>query len=230
MTRRSVFSRSGAAWLAAVACCALTACVTGGSDASAPGAAHFTTLLYNAKWYRTFDSTSTIGEEGTLVFAWAFEDTLQRPDSFYVGIDTLWMLPQNVNGDTTVSGDWDLQICLDGGFCQGGLANDVHGGNAPIPFGGELDTFATEHHVQFFPALKPNVAYGVSPDSAIFGGMLFAQSRTGKSRPDTVLVYGSWKIPWDDAYAPPSRPVNGYLPKRGDFTIVGGKIRYTGPE
>lgn len=226
MTRHLAPPRSGALLLAAAFCCVLSACVTGGNDASAPGAARFTTLLHNPKWYRTFDSTSTIAQEGTLVFAWAYEDSLRRPDSFYVGIDTLWQLPQNVNGDTTVSGDWDLQICLDGGFCQGGIANDVHGGNAPLPFGGELDTFATEHHVQFFPALKPNVAYGVSPDSAIFGGMMFARSRSGKSPSDTVLVYGSWRIPWDDAYPPPSRPVDGHLPKRGDFAVVSGKWRY----
>jgi hypothetical protein len=211
---------------AATLCGALAACVSGSDETPKPGAARFGALLENPKWYRAFDSTSNIATETTLVFSWAYADSLRRTDSFYVGIDTLWMLPQNVDSDTSISGDWDLQLCPDGANCLGGIASGVQGGNAPYPFGKGADTFATEHHVQFFPALKPNLAYGVSPDSAIFGGLMFVQSRTGKSPSDTVLVYGSWKIPWDDVYTPPSKPVDGYLPERSDFAVVNGKWRY----
>lgn len=195
----------------------------GGSDT---GAAHLAELLYNPKWYRTLDSTNSIAiGEGTLLFAWTYRDSLGYPDSFYVGIDTLWALPQNVGGDTSASGDWDLQVCPDE-ECAGGLKAGVHGANSNFPFGENGTTHEAEHHFQFYPAVHPVNFLYTSPDSAIFGGLMYVRSRSGKSKTDTVFGFGAWELEWDTAYPPPLRPVNGYLPRRNDFIIVNGKVRY----
>ncbi len=191
------------------------------------GDARFEILLENPKWYRTFDSSNTIiPTEGTLLFAWTFGDAMRHPDSFYVGIDTLWALPQDMLGDT--ANDWDLQICPDG-FCAGGVRNNVFGVNSPAHFGGTGEyantEFMTEHHFQFYPAINPATGYKyMGPDSGIFGGMLYVRSRsTGKA--DTVLGFGAWKLEWDTAFPPPVHP-QGRLPRRADFKIVNGKVRY----
>jgi hypothetical protein len=97
------------------------------------GAARFGRLLHNPKWYRTYDSTSSLlPDGGAYIFSWTFLDTLRHPDSFYVGIDTLWMLPQNANGDT--SNDWDLMVCP-GGQCAGGVHSGFFGVNYSEHFG-----------------------------------------------------------------------------------------------
>jgi hypothetical protein len=230
-----VFSALGLSCLSLVA----TSCVNESDGPSDPGhgAARFEQLLYNPKWYRTFDSSHTISiPEGTLTFSWTYEDSLEHSDSFYVAIDSLWLLPQNVNGDTSRSGDWDVQFCPNGEFCLGGLVDGVQGANAPYPFPVPLalsqvsgKPFGTEHHFNFFPASHPTLGYGLSPDSAIVGAMMIVSSRSGSSPADTVFAFGSWKLAWDDTYPPPVRPVNGYLPKRSDFEIVNGMVRYTGP-
>ena len=199
---------------------------TTGADAPLASTAHLEKLLYNDKWYRTFDTTADIDPNaGSLLYAWSYGDLARRPDSFYVGIDTLWTLPQNVNGDT--ANDWDLQVCPDG-FCMNGLKVNVHGANAPIVFGdtGEFgDTsFQTEHHFQFFPAISSSYHF-TAPDSSIFGAMIFVHSRS-RDGADTAFAFGAWKLGWDSAYLPPLHPVAGYLPKRSDFTIVGNKVRY----
>jgi len=31
---------------------------------------------------------------------------------------------------------------------------------------------------------------------------------------------------WEKDYLPPVKPVNGYIPKKSDFEIVDGKVRY----
>jgi hypothetical protein len=142
-----------------------------------------------------------------------------------VGIDTLWMLPQDIGGDT--SRDWDLQVCPDWA-CKNGLKAGVHGSNAVYPFGIAPDTgFETEHHFQFIMAVNDSFR-GIAPAGSIFGGMMFVRSRTtGKA--DTVLGFGAWRMDWDTAFLPPVHPVYGYLPKRSDFMVAGGKVRYTGP-
>jgi hypothetical protein len=43
---------------------------------------------------------------------------------------------------------------------------------------------------------------------------------------DTVLGYGAWKLKWDPSNLPPVRPVEGYLPRFGDFAISGDTVRY----
>lgn len=204
----------------------------GGPDHGEP---HLETLLVNPKWYRTLDSSQSISlDEGTLLFAWTYLDALRYPDSFYIQIDTLWMLPQNVKGDTSATGSWDLQVCPDG-FCQGGLAGGVHGYNSPAHFGGAGEVgnpdYATEHHFQFYPAIDDSL-HGykyMAPDSAVVGAMMSVVPRSGKSPADTVFAFGAWRLGWDGAYPPPVRPVGGYLPKRSDFSIVNGKVRYTAP-
>ncbi len=193
-------------------------------------------LLYNPKWYRTYDSASNIvPTEGSLLFAWSYGDSARHPDSFYVGIDTLWSLPQDVpdslGAPADTANDWDLQVCPDK-FCMNGLKSDVHGANAPVHFGdtGQYgDTsFQTEHHFQFFPAIDFRVYQFTAPDSSIFGALMFVRSRsTGKA--DTIFGFGAWKLEWDSAFIPPVRPVAGYRPKRSDFNIVGNKVRYVGP-
>lgn len=181
----------------------------------------FTELQYNKHWYRTYDSTSDIlPDKGELLFNWVYMDSAHQPDSFYVGIDTLWSLPQNMNADTNE--DWDLQVCPDG-FCITGLSEGIHGGNAIDPFG--PGRFQTEHHFEFFPAISPTDFHFTGPPGAIFGALMFARSRsTGET--DTVLGFGSWKVPWDTEYPPPVRPVDGYLPKKSDFVLSNGAIRY----
>jgi hypothetical protein len=214
----------------------LSACL--GTDVGKPpaagpdsGAARLETLLYNSSWYRTFDSTHSISvDEGTLLFAWTFRDSLQHPDSFYIGIDTLWMLPQNVNGDTSVTGDWDLQICPDG-FCQGGLVGGISGFQSPAHFGGKGEyanpEYETEHHFQFFPAIDAGAGYKfTAPESTIVGALMYVRPRSGKGPTDTVFGFGAWGLEWDTAYPPPVRPINGYLPERSDFAVVNGKVRY----
>ncbi|MDB5104485.1 MAG: hypothetical protein JWP91_2174 [Fibrobacteres bacterium] len=180
----------------------------------------FRELLYNPRWYRTFDSASSIiPAEGTLLFAWSFADAAEKPDSFFVGIDTLWGLPQDVRGNP--DWDWDLQVCPDE-ICMNGLKAGIHGANAPYPFG---DTgFSSEHHFQFFPAADGNYDF-ISPAKAIYGGLMFCRSRsTGVS--DTVFAFGAWNLEWDPAFAPPVRPVNGYLPRLSDFAVSGDTVRY----
>ncbi len=180
----------------------------------------FTELLYNPNWYRTFDSSSRIiPSEGALLFAWKFEDAEMRPDSFFVGIDTLWSLPQDVNSDT--SEDWDLQVCPDE-ICMDGLKKGIHGANSPYPFGN--GNFKTEHHFQFFPAIDNDFNFTSTPGSA-FGAMMYCRSRSSGIS-DTVFAFGTWKLKWDPANVPPVRPVAGYLPKLSDFAISGDTIRY----
>jgi hypothetical protein len=85
----------------------------------------------------------------------------------------------------------------------------------------------TEHHFQFYPAIDADRGFTyTAPDSAIVGALMFVQSRSGKSPTDTVFGFGAWKLDWDDDYPPPVRPVGGYLPRRTDFSIVNGKVRY----
>ena len=180
----------------------------------------FTELLYNPKWARTYDSSSQIiPADGQLLFAWNYQDAAKHTDSFYVGIDTLWWLPQDVDADT--ANDWDLQVCPDE-QCMLGLKANVHGANAPFPFG---DTkFKSEHHFQFFPAISKKFDF-TAPKKSLFGGMMYCRSRsTGEA--DTVLGYGAWNMVWDSAFLPPVRPVAGKLPKRSDFVISGDTVRY----
>jgi hypothetical protein len=195
-------------------------------DPAGNGAAHLDELLFNSRWYRTYDSTnSIIPSEATLLFSWTYRDSTRHPDSFFVGIDTLWSLPQDVGGDT--ANDWDLQVCPDQ-ICMNGLKAGIHGANAPYPFGSPQDTgFEREHHFQFFPAIVSDRFY--APTGTLFGGLMYVRSRSGSSPTDTVFGFGAWKTEWDTAYPPPVRPVNGYLPRRSDFVIVNGKIRYQGP-
>lgn len=185
--------------------------------AAKPG---FGELLFNSKWYRTYDSTSDIlPEGGELLFAWSYLDPESKRDSFFVGIDTLWELPQDVGGDTAA--DWDLQVCPDR-QCMDGLKKGVHGANAPFPW----DTvFASEHHFQFFPAVSAATFRFIAPEKSLFGGLMFVRSRT-TGQTDTVLGYGAWNLAWDSTSPPPVKPVNGYLPKRSDFVISGNTVKY----
>jgi hypothetical protein len=181
----------------------------------------FTELQYNPHWYRTYDSTSDIlPKGGELLFNWIFADAQSQPDSFFVGIDTLWGLPQDVGNDTAA--DWDLQVCPNE-ICMNGLKAGIHGANAPEPF--ETGKFTAEHHFQFFPALDAKTFNFISPPRRIFGGLMFCRSRsTGMA--DTVLGFGSWGLAWDSTRLPPERPVDGYLPKLSDFVISGDTVRY----
>ncbi|MDB5051622.1 MAG: hypothetical protein JWO30_4693 [Fibrobacteres bacterium] len=180
----------------------------------------FTELLFNPNWYRTFDSTSSIvAAEGGLLFAWHFADPEMKPDSFFVGIDTLWSLPQDVDSDT--SEDWDLQVCPDE-ICMDGLKRGIHGANSPYPFAD--GNFETEHHFQLFPAIDKNFYY-TSPPRSVFGAMMFCRSRTSGIS-DTVFAFGTWNLKWDPTHIPPVRPVAGYLPKLSDFAISGDTVRY----
>jgi len=215
--------------LAASACLtSLIACNTadGGSGAPGKGAAHLETLLHNPKWYRVYDSADVLTpDDGSLIFSWTYRDAMRHPDSFHLAIDTLWGLPQNVNGDT--ANDWDLDMCPSG-FCIGGLREGISGVNIATPFaasGVDVDTFFTEHHFQFTPALGAG-ALPVAPAGSVFGGMMILSSRSGSSPADTVFGFGTWKMEWDTAFPPPVRPVGGHLPKRADFKIVDGKVRY----
>lgn len=180
----------------------------------------FVELLNNPHWYRTYDSASSIiPAEGKLLFAWDFTDPDHKVDSFYVGIDTLWGLPQDVTGDTAA--DWDLQVCPDE-ICMNGLKDGIHGANSPYPFGGEKTR--AEHHFQFFPAISRTFDF-MAPPRSLFGALMYCRSRsTGKA--DTVLAFGAWKLAWDSASAPPVRPVDGYLPRLSDFVISGDTVRY----
>ncbi len=187
------------------------------SVAAKPG---FTDLLFNPVWYRSFDSTSKIiPAEGKLLFAWNFSDPEKQADSFFVGIDTLWALPQNLDSDT--SRDWDLQVCPDE-ICMNGLKDNIHGANAPYPFGDGV--FKTEHHFQFFPALSKSYTF-IAPQNSLFGALMFCRSRTTGTS-DTVFAFGAWNLVWDSSNPPPVRPVNGYLPKFSDFSISGDTVRY----
>lgn len=181
----------------------------------------FSDLQYNPHWYRTFDSTSDIiPDKGELLFNWKFEDPAKQPDSFYVGIDTLWAMPQDLNADTNQ--DWDLQVCPDG-FCMQGLKAGVHGAEAPNAFGGTA--FETEHHFEFFPAVSAVNFLFTAPHGSVFGALMFARSRT-TGVADTVLGFGTWGLQWDTANLPPVRPVAGYLPKKSDFIISGDTVSY----
>jgi hypothetical protein len=202
-----------------------------GPEAPAPGhgEAHLSQLLHNPKWYRTLDSTNILDPaEGSLIFSWVYADAARHPDSFFLGVDTLWSLPQDVKGDT--ASDWDLGICP-AGFCIGGIKSGLFGVNVATPFadpgsGLDIDTFVTEHHFQFTPALAAGGARPLAPDSSILGALMFVRSRSGSSRTDTVFGFAAWRLEWDSAYLPPVRPVNGYLPKRSDFSIVNARVRY----
>jgi hypothetical protein len=188
-----------------------------GAAAAKPG---FQELLYNPHWYRTFDtSSSIIPAQGSLLFAWRFADAAKAKDSFYVGIDTLWGLPQDVDGDSAK--DWDLQVCPDE-ICMNGLKADVHGANAPYPF--DDTNFQAEHHFQFFPAVNSDFNF-VSPARGIFGALMYCKSRTTGAS-DTVFAFGAWGLRWDPAALPPVRPVDGYLPRRSDFTISEDVVSY----
>jgi hypothetical protein len=180
----------------------------------------FQELLFNARWYRTYDSASSIiPAEGTLLFAWDFSDPEKKADSFFVGIDTLWGLPQDVEGDT--AGDWDLQVCPDE-ICMNGLKAGIHGANSPYPFDGTKNK--AEHHFQFFPAIDKNFDF-TAPANSLFGALMYCRSRsTGAS--DTVFAFGAWKLKWDSTAPPPVRPVDGYLPRLSDFEIKSGAVRY----
>ena len=222
--------RSLPAYAALLGLC-LSNCQSSNTGPEAPqpgkGAARLEQLLHNPQWYRTLDSSSVLSPaEGSLIFSWVYRDTNQHPDSFYLGVDTLWSLPQNVNGDT--ANDWDLGICP-AGFCVGGIKSGLFWLNVATPFaatGIDVDTFVVEHHFQFTPALDPMTYKPASPDSALMGGMMYVRSRSGSSRTDTVFGFAAWKLEWDSAYLPPVRPVNGYLPRRADFKIVNGRVRY----
>ncbi len=180
----------------------------------------FQSLLFNPKWYRTFDTASSIiPSEGTLLYAWSYADAEQRPDSFFVGIDTLWGLPQDQAGDT--ASDWDLQVCPDE-ICMNGLKAGIRGANGAYPFGDTV--YSTEHHFQFFPAINKAFEF-TAPAQSLFGAMMYCRSRTtGVS--DTVFAFGTWKLKWDPNRLPPVRPVNGYLPRFADFAISGDTVRY----
>lgn len=180
----------------------------------------FQTLLFNPKWYRTFDSASSvIPAEGTLLYAWTYADPEKRADSFFVGIDTLWGLPQDQGGDT--ASDWDLQVCPDE-ICMNGLKAGIHGANGAYPFGDTV--FSTEHHFQYFPAIDPAFNF-TAPARSIFGALMYCKSRsTGVS--DTVFAFGAWKLKWDPAHLPPVKPVDGYLPRFADFAVSGDTVRY----
>ncbi len=107
---------------------------------------------------------------------------------------------------------------------------DIFGGNASRHFNDE-NGFLAEHHFQFFPAINPDPAanFGnIAPEGTIVGGMMYANSRT-TGLGDTVFAFGAWQMEWDENFPPPVRPVEGYLPKRSDFGVVEGKVRYTGP-
>jgi hypothetical protein len=196
-------------------------------DPPGNGAAHLEQLLHNPRWYRTLDSTDVLHpDSGSFIFSWVFRDTNRHPDSFFLGVDTLWSLPQDVSGDTAT--DWDLGICP-AGFCVGGIRSGLFGLNVATPFaasGIDVDTFVVEHHFQFTPAIHPTTFKPVSPDGSLFGALMYVRSRSGSSRTDTVFGFGAWKMEWDSAFPPPIRPVNGYLPRRADFKIVSGKVRY----
>ena len=199
---------------------ALVACLFPFESTAKPS---FTELQYNKKWYRTFDSTSDIiPDKGQLLFNWVYEDPQKQNDSFYVGIDTLWGLPQDLNSDTLQ--DWDLQVCPNG-FCMNGLKAGVHGANAPDNFGN--NRFSTEHHFQFFPAVSPKTYRFTGPEGSLFGALMFCRSRSTEIS-DTVLAYGSWGLMWDSLSPPPVHPVAGYLPHRADFMIYGDSVRYVG--
>jgi hypothetical protein len=200
------------------------------SDSTGPagtGEAHLAQLLHNPKWYRTFDSsTSFLPDGGGFVYSWTFLDPARHPDSFYVGIDTLWSLPRNVG---RAGNNWDLQVCPNGS-CAGGLEGGIFGVNTRWHFGGKGEyaqpDFAAEHHFQFYPALDSVTFLPMKTDSGIFGGMLFVRSRSGSSPTDTVFAFGTWRMEWDTAYLPPVRPNGSRLPRRADFKIVNGKVRY----
>ncbi|GEM_PF-5094264 len=181
----------------------------------------FTELQFNPNWYRTFDSTSDIlPAKGELLYNWIFSDPENTPDSFYVGIDTLWALPQNVGGDS--ASDWDLQICPDE-ICLNGLKAGIHGANAPYAF--EEGHFKAEHHFQFFPAVDSKSFQFTAPAQSLMGALMYCRSRTtGLS--DTVLGFGTWNLKWDPDNLPPIRPRNGYLPRRSDFVIEGNTVKY----
>lgn len=192
-----------------------------GFDGTAQAKPAFTELQYNTHWYRTFDSTSDIlPKGGELLFNWIFTDPQSQPDSFFVGIDTLWGLPQDVGNDTAA--DWDLQVCPNE-ICMNGLKAGIHGANAPEHF--ESGKFTAEHHFQFFPALDAKTFNFISPPGRIFGGLMYCQSRS-TLKADTVLGYGAWGLVWDSTRPPPERPVDGYLPKLSDFIISGDTVRY----
>jgi len=234
MSRRIFFPFRFTGLCAGALLLGLTACDKG-TEPKAPqpgrGEAHLDQLLHNPKWYRTLDSASSLlPDGGDYIFSWTFTDALRHPDSFYVGIDTLWLLPQNLNGDT--ANDWDLMVCP-GGQCAGGVHSGFFGVDYGEHFGNDPlkdDTdYALEHHFQFYPALDPVSFKGIGPsDSAarIFGGMLFVRSRSGSSPTDTVFGFAAWKLEWDAAYPPPVRPAGCGLPRRADFKIVNGKVRY----
>lgn len=193
------------------------------------GEAHLSQLLHNPRWYRTLDSADILDPSaGSFIFSWVYLDLARHPDSFFLGVDTLWTLPQDVKGDT--ASDWDLGICP-AGFCIGGIKSGLFGVNVATPFAEpgssvDIDTFVTEHHFQFTPGLQAGSALPSAPDSALFGALMYVRSRSGSSKTDTVLGFAAWKVEWDTAYPPPVRPVNGYLPRRADFKVVNGKVRY----
>jgi hypothetical protein len=216
----------------------LAACQSDNTGPTPPqpghGEAHFDHMVFNDRWYRTLDSTDELSPaDGSFIYSWVYSDAARHPDSFYLGVDTLWRLPQDVGGDT--ANDWDLGICP-AGLCVGGIRSGLFGLNVAAPFaefreGENIDTFTTEHHFQFTPALHPVVGnpprtWEVAPDSSLFGALMYVRSRSGSSKTDTVLGFAAWKLEWDTAYPPPVRPVNGYLPRRADFKIVNGKVRY----
>jgi hypothetical protein len=213
--KRYIFPMTPSACFKSLACAALLL-----GAGSAPAAPAFQELLFNPQWYRTFQATSSITPaEGTLLYSWDFADPEKRPDSFFVGIDTLWGLPQDQGGDT--ASDWDLQVCPDE-ICMNGLKAGIHGANSPYPFDGTKSR--AEHHFQFFPAIDKNFDF-TAPARSLFGAMMFCRSRsTGAS--DTVFAFGSWNLKWDSAFAPPVRPVAGYLPRLSDFAISGDTVRY----
>jgi hypothetical protein len=195
----------------------LTVSAVAASVAAKPA---FDSLLYNPHWYRSYDSSDRIiPAEGSLIHAWRFSDAERRPDSFFVGIDTLWGLPQDMDGDT--ASDWDLQVCPDE-ICMNGLKAGIHGAVGAYPF--EDGHFETEHHFQFFPAIDKAFNF-TAPAHSLFGAMMFCRSLT-TGQADTVFAFGAWELAWDTAAAPPVRPVAGYLPKLSDFAIRGDTVRY----
>ncbi len=185
----------------------------------------FTHIDHEWKWYRSFDESSQLWEDaGDFLYVLNFEDPDKAADSFYVGIDTLWLLPSDVNGDEYA--DWDLQHCLDAAWCLQGINAGVFGDNAPKHFGvplppDNLPVYSTHHHINYYPAFVQdgNTFVPIAPSQTILGALMYARSRsTGAS--DTIFAFGAWKMAWDDQFPPPFKPVNGYLPTLSDFVIA----------
>jgi len=209
---------------------------------------NFSLLLHYPTNYRVFTESSHViadGELSELLYAWKVQVPVGNNEIVWVGIDTLWELPQDQAGDTGI-GDWDLQVCPDG-FCISGLKRGevcdceksgsagcpegfcLEGGVKQSGFGGQSPTSLSkageaEHHFQYFQGMDPETFRAVAPPFSLFGGFLFVRSESSQEA-DTVFGFGAWNLTWDSANPPPLKP-NGYLPKKSDFVIEGNMVRY----